>query len=224
MVKNTGGNKAKKFARKVVSAPDRGTRLAEEQGEMYAIVLKLMGNNICEVLCIDGETRQCVIRKKFSGKGKRDNFLCKGRWVLVGLRSWEVTRKEKEKCDLLEVYSDYNRETLIKKSSEDFRPFLSIMCEQGENNSEFMEFVNAKEIEFTEDLDDEKKIPDSLDGHKSDIYLQGISDSDDEENNQSWCNYDEDESTELGEIRKDEKNDFIKSITDNMSIVNIDDI
>ena len=114
MVKNNGGNKAKKFARKSVNVIERSTRYSIEDGELYAIVLKLMGNNICEVLCIDGETRTCVIRKKFSGKGKRDNLLSRGKWILIGLREWQITNKEKEKCDLLEVYTDFNKETLDK--------------------------------------------------------------------------------------------------------------
>ena len=222
MVLNTGGNKAKKFARKVISAPEKGTRFIEEKGEMYAIVLKLLGNNICEVLCIDGEIRQCVIRKKFSGKGKRDNLLSKGKWILVGLRSWEVTRKEKEKCDLLEVYSDNNRETLIKRTNEDFKPFLSVMCEEGEINTDYIEFINSKEISISE-LSETK-----IDNSKStNIYLDNnISDSNDsEENNELWYD-DNDEKSLSKEINLEnlETMENIKSITDNMKIINIDDI
>ena len=85
MVKNLGGNKAKKFASKSVNMSNRATRFASETGEVYAIVTKLMGNNICEVLCIDGRERLCVIRGKFLGKGKRDNILSRGKWILIGL-------------------------------------------------------------------------------------------------------------------------------------------
>lgn len=218
MVLNTGGNKAKKFARKVINAPEKGTRFVEEEGEMYAIVLKLLGNNMCEVLCIDGETRQCVIRKKFSGKGKRDNLLSKGKWVLVGRRSWEVTRKEKEKCDLLEVYSDNNREMLIKRTNEDFKPFLSVICEEGDNNTDFIQFINSKEIEISEL--NETKIENSK---SSDIYLDNVSNSDsNEDNNELW--YEEPNEKSLSKEENLETIENIKSITDSMKIINIDDI
>ena len=98
MVKNSGGgNKAKKFASKSLNISSRATRFACEKEEVYAIVTKMMGNNICEVLCIDGCQRQCVIRGKFLGKGKRDNILARGKWVLIGLREWEVTKERKGK-------------------------------------------------------------------------------------------------------------------------------
>jgi len=126
MVKNTGGNKAKKLASKTFNVVVRATRFASIKGEVYAIVTKMMGGSICEVLCIDGITRQCVIRRKFSGKGRRDNWLCRGKWILVGLRDWENTSKAKETCDLLEVYSDNDKEKLIKNSKENFRIFLSV--------------------------------------------------------------------------------------------------
>ena len=87
MVKNTGGNKAKKFASKSFNIPNKATRFSSDPAELYAIVNKLMGGNICEVLCIDGLTRTCIIRKKFSGKGRRNNFLSKGKWILIGLRT-----------------------------------------------------------------------------------------------------------------------------------------
>ena len=87
MVKNTiGGNKSKKFAKKNFFIQDRATRFAKEEGEIYAYVEKLMGNNMCHVMCIDGYQRTCVIRGKFLGKGKRDSVLSKGKWILVGLR------------------------------------------------------------------------------------------------------------------------------------------
>ena len=114
MVRNLGGNKAKKSASKSFNVPQRGLRFAIEEAEVYAIVSRMLGSNICEVLCIDGTTKLCVIRGKFLGKGKRDNRLARGVWILIGLREWEVTTKEKQKCDLLEVYSDNDKERLIK--------------------------------------------------------------------------------------------------------------
>ena len=144
MVKNQGGgNKAKKFSNKSFNISDRATRFSSEEGEKYAVVQKMMGNNICEVLCIDGKIRNCIIRGKFSGRGRRDNRLSRGIWVLIGLRDWEISSKDKEKCDLLEVYNDNDKERLIKNSTFNFRAFLGINSE--EDNSDFVKFVNENE-------------------------------------------------------------------------------
>ena len=82
MVKNNGGNKAKKFASKSFNIVDRATRLAIETDEVYAIVKQMLGSNICEVMCIDGTVKLCVIRGKFLGRGKKDNRLARGTWYL----------------------------------------------------------------------------------------------------------------------------------------------
>jgi len=145
MVKNNGGNKAKKFASKTFSVVVKATRFASIEGEVYAVVTKMMGGNICEVLCIDGNLRQCIIRRKFSGKGKRDNLLYRGKWILVGLRDWETSSKIKETCDLLEVYADHDKEKLIKNSKENFRIFLSVSGEDDNDNTLEIEFINSKD-------------------------------------------------------------------------------
>ena len=144
MVRNSGGNKAKKFASKSFNMSDRITRYASEEGEVYGVVQRILGNNMCEVLVIDGSTKLCVIRGKFSGKGKRDNKIAKGTWVLVGIRSWEITTKDKQKCDLLEVYTDSDKEKLIKNSKENFRALLSV-TNDFEDNDDIIKFVNQRE-------------------------------------------------------------------------------
>ena len=105
MVKNLkGGNKAKKgrtFGPSIF-------RPAKEEGELYATVIKNMGNGILEVQCIDGEKRQCILRKKFIGR-QRD-VLTVGSWILVGLRDWET---KSTKCDLLEIYTPIDVERLL---------------------------------------------------------------------------------------------------------------
>ena len=63
MVKNAGGNKTKRGARKHTFAPqNKQTRLSKEDGEIYAVVSKMLGGSNCEVMCSDGNTRLCVIR------------------------------------------------------------------------------------------------------------------------------------------------------------------
>lgn len=121
MVKNTfGGNKHKGQARKLVVSNKQSSRLrtAEEEGEIYAQVTKMLGNGMCQVICIDDQPRLCFIRGKFKGRGKRDNTLKTGTWVLIGLREWNMgkisTQDALQKCDLLEVYTDLDKERLKK--------------------------------------------------------------------------------------------------------------
>jgi translation initiation factor 1A len=119
MVKNTtGGSKTKGQARKFVSArPSNALRLSNDESEVYAQVIKVLGGAMCHVLCMDEKTRLCHIRGKFRGRGKRDNFIGINSWVLIGLREWEAERdgvkdKKLENCDLLEVYSEHDKDRL----------------------------------------------------------------------------------------------------------------
>jgi len=119
MVKNsTGGNKSKKQGRKFAAPTEmpggqQKVRRATEIGEMYAAITKIFGGTSCKIICIDGVTRDCIIRRKFnSAGGKRQNMLSIGTWVLVGLRDWEVRANGDQKCDLLEVYSASEKDRL----------------------------------------------------------------------------------------------------------------
>ena len=117
MVKNQGGNKSKKMGRKFISAPiDRRVRKAEEEGELYAVVTKLLGNGMFHANDTDCKERLCVMRNKFRGRGKRDNTVALGTWVLIGERDYEASCS-KPKCDLLEVYNDFEKMKL-KNSGE----------------------------------------------------------------------------------------------------------
>ena len=116
MVKNlSGGTGHKKQASKHTQAPTFTVklRIVLEEGEVYAQVTKLLGNGMCHVLCDDGKTRLCFIRGKFRGRGKRDNTLSPGKWILIGLRDYESGKKNKmDNCDLLEIYSDQDKDRL----------------------------------------------------------------------------------------------------------------
>jgi len=125
MVKNVkGGSGHKSQARKnVVTNADKHNnrlRLIEEEGELYAQVTKDFGNGMCEVICSDNIKRLCIIRGKHRGRGKRDNEIRMRSIIMIGLREWAShveNSKKLEKCDLLEVYSDYDVERL-KKSAD----------------------------------------------------------------------------------------------------------
>ena len=120
MVKNTtGGSKTKGQARKLVSYDAKTTskalRLSTDECEIYAQVTKYLGNGMCHVLSTDGKTRLCHIRGKFRGRGKRDNMIGVGSWILIGLREWEIGKddtKKLENCDLLEVYNNIEQDKL----------------------------------------------------------------------------------------------------------------
>jgi len=121
MVKNKfGGSKSKGLARKNEKEDyNRKLRVSECEEEKYAIVKKIYGGDMCEVLCQDNVVRIAIIRGKFSGgKGKRQNIISVSTLLLVGLRSWAtVTHGSLEKTDVLEVYSSIEYDLLSSMSS-----------------------------------------------------------------------------------------------------------
>lgn len=160
MVKNTtGGNKSKGQARKFLTAPVKNVlRVSQDECELYAQVTKNLGNGMCHVICIDGETRLCHIRGKFRGRGKRDNFIGLGSWLLVGLREWELDKTSKSKtgkmtnCDLLEVYDERDKQRLKDNTTEDWSAFVAndnIMGFKAEAEST-IEFADEKTTEYEE--------------------------------------------------------------------------
>lgn len=137
MVKNsTGGNKSKKQARKStnISQQNKEIRKAVEVGEVYAAVTKMFGGKECEVMCIDGIKRRCVMRSKFTFRSKAENNLSPGTMVLVGLRDWEVRHTGNEKCDLLEVYSQSEKERLKQTEGCDFSAINAIITDSANAN------------------------------------------------------------------------------------------
>jgi len=115
MVKNVGGgNKSKGFARKNFVKKDTLLRVSEDEAEIYAQVTKMCGGRICQVISINGVEMLCHIRGKFAGRGKRDNFIETGTWLLVGLREWEKEKSvdKPQNCDIIEVYSNEDKNKL----------------------------------------------------------------------------------------------------------------
>jgi len=162
MVKNThGGSGHKSQARKNVVNPKFASskiRLRNsEEDEAYAQVLNVLGGGVCAVLCHDGQERLCIIRGKFRGRGKRDNMLYRGSWVLVALRTWAGTTKSgKEQCDLLEIYSDSDKKKLpTMDTSVNWTPFISNDAAYGFDKHDVNEeagfvFADEKDEEYME--------------------------------------------------------------------------
>ena len=158
MVKNvTGGNKMKGQARK--NSTGSGSRqvsklrIVEQEGEVYAQVSAMLGNGMCHVESEDCNKRLCIIRGKFRGRGKRDNMLKKGTWVLIGLREWDSadgvgTAAKMQKCDLLEVYTDYDKERL-KGTPGPWKKFIA--------NDLMFQDVKEEEFDFIDDKTEEYK-------------------------------------------------------------------
>jgi translation initiation factor IF-1 len=108
MVKNTkGGSGHKSQARKnVVSRNYTKIRLSQNEDECFGFVTSMLGDGRCRVntLYKNNVTELlCVIRGKFRGRNKSQNFVSRGSLVLVGIRDWETPILT---CDLLEIYDD----------------------------------------------------------------------------------------------------------------------
>jgi translation initiation factor 1A len=164
MVKNTkGGNKAKKQARKSANASvSTKARCSEHEDEIYACCSKLLGNGMCNVMCIDGVERICIIRNKFRGKGKRGNTMSTGVWCLVGRRDFEKPKEGKlEKTDLLEVYNEIEKKYIMQSET---------------GLKDKWKLFNTIGTNYSESVDDEV-----VNFHKSDNMLPEESDEEEQE-------------------------------------------
>jgi hypothetical protein len=144
MVKNTGGNKSKKQARKNVGQmAGQAVRRAVEQGEMYAAVTKIYSSKRCEVMGADGVSRACTVRGKFIGRRRSgEGCLAPGVWIMIGFYDWEVRGDGSKSCDLLEIYTSVEKEKLKQiEPRQKLAAILSIGELAGaENEFTFSEF------------------------------------------------------------------------------------
>jgi initiation factor 1A len=183
MVKNVKGgsghkSQARKFAGAALSSKQSSKlRIVEEEGEIYAQITKIYGNGMCDALCIDNIIRLCIIRGKFRGRGKRDNTIRVGSWILAGKRDWESEKKdEKLKCDLLEVYSDFDIERLKKSVHENWKIFVTMdvaKLSTGNDDDNF-EFSNSNDDEYNRVMSTLEKTPNSK------ITLDAVSEEEEE--------------------------------------------
>ena len=173
MVKNAGGNKAKGFARKHTNGGknDNILRVSEDEGEIYSVVTKMCGNSMFECVGIDHVSRLGHIRGKFSGKGKRDNIVQSGTWVLIGVREWDIKKEEEKQeidtkstkkaklpqCDLLEVYTDNDKTRLRNEVVAEWKVLVkndpTKIDNEDDNNFDYEEEIGFK---FATDKDIER--------------------------------------------------------------------
>jgi initiation factor 1A len=175
MVKNKkGGSGHKKMASKHVKENqnrNRKVRLAQK-GEIYAKVTTMYGGMNCEVMCNDKVSRLMIIRKKFSGRRRRDNNIKPNVIVLVGQREYEiVSNKKKPKVDLLEVYNNDEVDELVMKKqlndciipqdklkeSEDNNPFDITYDEDDETTNTMINEKISKTIKSNKEEKKEEK-------------------------------------------------------------------
>ena len=155
MVKNTGGNKSKKIARKNVSLySTRDVRRATDENEMYAAVSKIYSSQRCSVIGADGKTYQCNVRGKFL-KSKRGGVgdLSPGVWILIGFYDWEVRSDGSKHCDLLEIYTSVEKDKLKQVETSDISVLMKIDGIDGNN----LTFSNFNVNEEDSSGDDGKK-------------------------------------------------------------------
>jgi initiation factor 1A len=153
MVKNKkGGSSHKKMARKFVnnnSGPRKLRKAKLKDGEIYAKVLQMYGNGMCNVICSDNIERLCIIRRRFKGRNKRDNMVGLNSILLVGRREWElVADNKKQKVDLLYVYNESDIKELIKDEG-----FGEIVCPESEHDKD----KNDYGVEFTNNINYEEE-------------------------------------------------------------------
>ena len=255
MVRNEGGgNKMKHLARKHVNGSsqqqNKFLRVSLSKDEIYAYVVRLFGNSMCLVKCVDGYERLCHIRGKFTGRSKRENAMSQGTWVLVGLRQWDSekefaskvskTDKNIQKCDLLEIYSASEREKLRVQE----KIFQDLVTEgnnsdggsgNGSNSDdEFkakgnIEFKDQKTLEYQEIIAQGGKLSKLSTATYQDIYSQ-ISDSDDDDDRDDRDDRDHEDNDKHLEVRKDPATATATATADHrrthqqLEEVNIDDI
>ena len=136
-------------------------RKPKESAEVYAKVTRHFGQGNVEVICDDGVTRLCVIRKKFRGRRKRSNEIKVNSILLVGRREWEVVGAEKrQKVDLLFVYSK-EQVARLKKEENDLNPVIFAQEEEEgfEFSKESLNDVPPQPVR-TEESDDEIDVDD----------------------------------------------------------------
>jgi hypothetical protein len=162
MVKNAGGNKSKKVARKNVaySGGTQDVRKATDASEMYAAVTKIYSSQRCSVLGADGNAYQCTIRGKFLKNKRSGEGLVNGAWVLIGFYDWEVRSDGSKKCDLLEIYSNLEKDKLKQMETRHLAELIKIDGEAGSNCtfSSFHMEKKANDAESTSSSGDEEEV------------------------------------------------------------------
>jgi hypothetical protein len=152
MVKNSGGNKAKKQARKTgggggfASTTTQNVRYVAEPGEIYAVITTIFGGKTCQVMCDDGISRRCTIRRKFMSARRGENAIAAGTWIMAGLYDWEKRADGTQNCDMLEVYSAGEKEKLKQTVSAKVLKHIMVVNNAFDGNTNGSEFIFSETL------------------------------------------------------------------------------
>jgi translation initiation factor 1A len=114
MPKNKGKGGKNRRRGKNDNEGDKRELVFKEEGQEYAQVLKMLGNNRLEAYCFDGQKRLCHIR----GKMRRRVWIGQGDIILVGLREFQD-----EKADVILKYmADEARNLKVRARHTRFPP------------------------------------------------------------------------------------------------------
>ena len=167
----TGIKMASKDAKLVQS---RKTRFIKEEGEIYESYKNVRWRHAV-IECSDGVERTLVIRNKFKKRNKRDNCISEGKYVLAGIRTWEVVApKKKPKADLLCVYNDSD----IKEIKSKNKDLGCLFNEKVDNDEDIIEFDNNASNNL---FDDKKNILNNKVMKKSKVLLKEEEEKEEEE-------------------------------------------
>ena len=185
-------------------------RVSQCKEEIYGYILRLLGNGMCMVKCVDGYERLCHIRGKFTGRSKRENALSQGTWVLIGLRQWDADKefalktskipgKSIQKCDLLEIYTPAEREKL--RVQEKIFQENADENSGGDSDDEFrmskqtVEFKDQATLEYQEIIEQGGKLSRMKKTSYHDIYDGITSDDDSDDDAATTTTTDDDAAT-----------------------------
>jgi len=130
---------------------------------MYASVTKIYSSQRCSVLGADGNTYQCTIRGKFLKNKRSGEGLINGAWILIGFYDWEVRSDGSKKCDLLEIYSNLEKDKLKQSEARHLAGLIKNDTSDG-GNCTFSTF----HIENSDEEEEEDKDKESEEGSSSD--------------------------------------------------------
>ena len=176
MVKNaTGGKKAKGMASKHVKSKSKVLRVIQEEGEMYGVVTEKLGGGHAKVACMDNTTRMVVIGSKF-----KNERLSRNQMVLIGLREWQtkIQGSDKlEKCDLLEIYTDIETDSLLHKYGTTSGPLIHLISKL---ETPGLSAYSVSDVVFSNDITLDSSIitttatTDDVEGSLSSIMNMGV--------------------------------------------------
>ena len=107
------------------------------------------------------------IRGKFTIR-KRDNFIEGGKWILIGLREWDVPSAKSSisltkatnktpQCDLLEVYTDSDKQRLMETMTENWKILDNNDVSKDKEKYNNTKYVGEDQFVFATDRDIERQ-------------------------------------------------------------------